>query len=289
MTAGPRGGPPHPRRRPALTVPDAWPLALAGAAVALLSVVGSALVASTTAWADLSTTVMAHVRPRPGVWRLLRGGLHYLAIPGLLTAAVAILLALWRRDRHRALVFAGCLVATNVLVQVFKHGSIPGLEALNPLSGHAGVAAGLALSWYAVRGTEPGSARAVWPALAAGGLVAGTGTAVLLTGWHSLPEVLTPIGVGTGCALVGQTALAPATRPHASLPRSAMAAVAGLLAALVAAVISVMVWPRVVALPLVALMVCVTLVLMAAGMGVLTLRIGAALTGSSSHARRGGN
>jgi hypothetical protein len=137
--------------------------------------------------------------------------LHYLAIAALLALAALVGYAGWRRDRRAAATFALVLLITNGVVQGLKHGQLPAPSGLNPLSGHAGLAAGLSYAWLltSVGGVVRWRRPLLWLVAV---LVAGTGGAVLLTGWHTLPQVLAPIGIGSGCALVGR-ALAPADLP----------------------------------------------------------------------------
>ncbi|MFW5469152.1 hypothetical protein ACOCJ4_03810 [Knoellia sp. CPCC 206435] len=158
--------------------------------------------ATTPAWADLGHVLVQDVRPRPGVWRLVRGTLHHLALPALGLVATLLAGVAWRRDRRAALLFVAGVVATNVVVQAMKRGPLPAPEGLNPLSGHVGVAAGIGLCWFAALSGGPGSAlpraaRGPVAAVVSGGVAVG----VLLTGWHDVPEVLGPLGVATGTAI----------------------------------------------------------------------------------------
>ena len=97
---------------------------------------------------------------------------------------------------------------TNLLTQGIKHGPVSTPSGLNPLSGHVGLAAGLGCAWVLIGlGLETR-----WRRVSLGGaalVVAGTGGAVLLTGWHTLPQVLAPIGIAAGCALIAGSASPP--------------------------------------------------------------------------------
>jgi len=185
-----------------------WLLATCGVAVIVLSVHLAGQLAQASAWADVGAEVRESVRPRPGGWRLLRGTLHFLEIPALLALGTAIGYAVWRRDRRAAVTFAGVLLATNLLTQGIKHGPVSTPSGLNPLSGHVGLAAGLGCAWVLIGlGLETR-----WRRVSLGGaalVVAGTGGAVLLTGWHTLPQVLAPIGIAAGCALIAGSASPP--------------------------------------------------------------------------------
>lgn len=177
-------------------------LALCGLVVVAVCVAGPAWLAHLDRWADLGAAVQEAVRPRPGVWRLLRGTWHYLVIPALLAATAATALFSWRRDRRLGIVFCVVALATNVVVQGVKHDFLPGSIGGPQLSGHAGVASGLGFAWMAVRTCRPATwrDRDLWVAIL---VVGGTACGVLLTGWHTAAEVLAPIGIGAGWAIVG--------------------------------------------------------------------------------------
>ena len=183
---------------------------LVGAAVLVVTVDVCGRLSGSSGWMHLGVEVSESVRPRPGAWRLLRGTMHYLAIPALLMLAAGIGLTRWRRDRRAALTFAAVLLGTNLAVQAVKHVFMHVPTGLNPLSGHVGIAVGLGFGYVCTLrgGSTRWSAAQAWMAVL---LMAGTGVAVLLTGWHTLPQVLAPMGIGAGCALlVG--ALAPIHR-----------------------------------------------------------------------------
>lgn len=187
-------------------------LATGGIAVVVLSVHLCGQLAQATDWVTVGAQVSESVRPRPGVWRLLRGTLHFLEIPALFVLATTIAYAVWRRDRRAAATFVVVFALTNFVVQGVKYELVWTPPELNPLSGHAGLAAGLGCAWL-VSGlgglggrSGAGGGRAwrriqVW---GAGVVMAGTCGAVILTGWHTLPQVLAPIGIGVGCAVVGR-------------------------------------------------------------------------------------
>ena len=70
---------------------------LAGMALVVLAPPVSTRMASSgrgRSWTQLLDDIMSG---RPGVWRLMRGGLAFLAIPGLLVVLALLLLYLYRR------------------------------------------------------------------------------------------------------------------------------------------------------------------------------------------------
>jgi hypothetical protein len=137
-----------------------------------------------------------------GVWRVLQLGYAYLLIPALsLLFAVFFGLA-YRRSRRAAWVFGAVALFGNLTVQFVKTAPL-GIEqsstALNPLSGHVGVAAGVCLGWLVVAPT-PWRRRSA--AVAAAVLVA-VSSGVMTAGWHSPFQVLCPLLMTTGWAIVG--------------------------------------------------------------------------------------
>ena len=99
---------------------------------------------------------------RPGVWRLLRGGLAFVAIPALLVVLAAMLFYLYRCRALRSLAVLGAVALLgNVTAQSVKHvplGLGQAWSTLNPLSGHVAVAASIGLGWLIV---IPGAQRSV--------------------------------------------------------------------------------------------------------------------------------
>ena len=159
--------------------------------------------ALTTPWLELGELLRQDVRPRPGAWRLLRGGLDHLALPALAVGTLVLVGDAWRRDRASALLCLAGVLTTNVVVQGMKHGQVAAPDGVNPLSGHVGVAAGIGLCWLAASGGRGGAGhrgRAV-QVLVVGLMAGGMPVAVLLTGWHTLVQVLVPVGIATGCAM----------------------------------------------------------------------------------------
>jgi hypothetical protein len=108
---------------------------------------------------------------------------------------------------------------SNLTVQFVK--LVPlGIEesstSLNPLSGHVGVAAGVCLGWLVV---APAPWRRRSAAGAAGVLVA-VSTGVMTAGWHSPFQVLCPLLMATGWAIVGSAVLSRPSGVRGSGPSS---------------------------------------------------------------------
>jgi len=103
-------------------------------------------------------------------------------------------------------------VLSNVMVQFVKLAPLgieQGPTALDPLSGHVGVAAGVCLGWLVV---APARWRAGSAAAAAGVLVAVT-SGVILAGWHSPFQVLCPLLIATGWTAVAAAVMSPDVLP----------------------------------------------------------------------------
>ena len=166
---------------------------LAGGAV--LVVVGVAVGVLLTRWPESggwAQTLQEDVQGRPGQWRLLRGTMAYLAMPCLLIAGAAVVLRVSRRSRRDALVLAAFILAANTTIQCLKHPLLwqpQALVDLDPLSGHVGVAAAVGVGSLLVSS----SARAAFVAVAVVILISAVSMGVLLSGWHTLPQVLTPL------------------------------------------------------------------------------------------------
>jgi hypothetical protein len=110
-----------------------------------------------------------------------------------------------RRSRRDAAVLAGFMVVSNVLVQLVKHPglTITPLSDIEPISGHVGVlgAAALGALLAATRRREGAVA------VTAGTVLAATGLGVILAGWHTLPQVVCPLFIVSGCSLIASTVL----------------------------------------------------------------------------------
>jgi hypothetical protein len=154
-----------------------------------------------------------------GLWRVLQLGYAYLLIPALFVMFAVLLVSVYRRSRRRAWVFGAVALLSNLTVQFVK--LVPlGIEesstSLNPLSGHVGVAAGVCLGWLVV---APAPWRRRSAAGAAGVLVA-VSTGVMTAGWHSPFQVLCPLLMATGWAIVGSAVLSRPSGVRGSGPSS---------------------------------------------------------------------
>jgi hypothetical protein len=214
-----------------------WTTAAVGAAgVALVAVAAplSYVLASTTIGRDWTQVVDDTMSDRTGVWRLLRGGFAYLTIPALLLGLAVLLVVTYRRSPRAAWVLAGTSLAGNVTVQLIKHPP-PGIVAwlpLDPLSGHVGVAASICLGWLVVAPV----ARRLRFAVVAALVIAAVAWGMLLAGWHSPFQILCPLLICAGWALVGRAVLL--IRPVEGRP----SVVGGVAALVVGIVVSGATW-----------------------------------------------
>jgi hypothetical protein len=169
-----------------------------------------------------------------GVWIVLRGVYAYLLIPALLVLLAVLLVLAYRRSRRAACVFAAVALLTNLTVQFVKLAPL-GIEqsptALDPLSGHVGVAAGVWLGWLLVAPT-PWRLRSA--AVGAAVLVAVT-SGVILTGWHSPFQVVCPLLMATGWATAVAAVVRTVGRERrpSGLPRVTWHGVAAIVSGLV--------------------------------------------------------
>jgi hypothetical protein len=177
-------------------------LPLAGVALVALATPLSTWLAGTpqgSTWGHLLDDTMSD---RPGVWRLLRGGLAFVAIPALLIALAAMLLYLYRSRAMRSLAVLGAAALLgNVTAQFVKHvpfGLGEAWSTLNPLSGHVGVAASIGLGWLIV---VPARQLAV-STIVVLATIAGVSAGVIVAGWHTPFQVLCPLLISTGWAMV---------------------------------------------------------------------------------------
>jgi hypothetical protein len=144
-----------------------------------------------------------------GVWRVLRGVYAYALIPTLFVL-LAVLLYVTHRQRgaRAAWVLVAVAVLSNVMVQVVKLAPLgieQGPTALDPLSGHVGVAAGVCLGWLVVAPTR----WRVGSAVAAAAVLVAVTSGVILAGWHSPFQVLCPLLIATGWTTVAAAVLSP--------------------------------------------------------------------------------
>lgn len=177
-------------------------LLLAGVAIVTVATPLSAWLAGTaqgSTWAQLLDDTMSD---RPGVWRLLRGGLAFVAIPALLVVLAAMLFYLYRCRALRSLAVLGAVALLgNVTAQFVKHvplGLGQAWSTLNPLSGHVAVAASIGLGWLIV---VPARQRSV-STIVVLPTIAGVSAGVIVAGWHTPFQVLCPLLISTGWAMV---------------------------------------------------------------------------------------
>jgi hypothetical protein len=157
------------------------------------------------------------VSDQSGVWRLMRGGLAYVAIPALLVLLALMALACYRRSVRRAALLVITVVIANLSVQLVKHapfGFADDVSRLNPLSGHVGVAASACLTWMVV--APPGRRRGTAPA--SGLIIGGVAFGVIMAGWHTPWQVLCSLMLCTGWAVVSSAFVVPAHLPAADCP-----------------------------------------------------------------------
>jgi hypothetical protein len=135
----------------------------------------------------------------------MRGALAYLAIPAALVVAVLLIWHRARRSRRDAAVLGGFILASNVLVQAVKHPGFasPPWSSIDPVSGHVGVLGAVALAALFTTTTRRQGAVAA----AAVAVIAVTALGDVLAGWHTLPQVLCPLILVSGAALVASTLL----------------------------------------------------------------------------------
>jgi hypothetical protein len=173
--------------------------------------------ADTTDGARWAQRLFDLVSDQSGVWRLMRGGLAYLAIPALLVLLALMALACYRRSVGRAALLVITVVIANLSVQLVKHapfGLADEVSRLNPLSGHVGVAASACLTWIVV--APPGRRRGT--ALASGLIIGGVAFGVVMAAWHTPWQVLCSLMLCTGWAVVSSAFVVPAHRTAADRP-----------------------------------------------------------------------
>ena len=163
-------------------------------------------------WGELTAVSADDIRPER--WEALAVA-GQLAKPVLIGVALVLFAVTLRVSRRRAGAFALVVVMTNLTVQGAKHVPLVDhavLGALNPLSGHVGLAAGVGLGWLLVAPRCRGVT-----AVAVTALLAGVGSGVVVAGWHTVPQVVCPLLVGIGWALVGASLTGPATESRGGL------------------------------------------------------------------------
>ena len=159
-------------------------------------------------WQDLATET---IDGRDAGVLALRAVLEYPAVPVLLAImGVSVVLTL-RRSVWLGIALLACYAGANLVIQALKQPPLADLEALREighLSGQVGVATALGLGWLVV---APRGVRAVfaWPAFS---LLAAYGAGTILTRWHTVSEVLIPMVVCGGWAILLALAVRLANR-----------------------------------------------------------------------------
>jgi hypothetical protein len=102
-------------------------------------------------------------------------------------------------------VLGGFILTSNVLLQAVKHPGFanPPWSSIDPVSGHVGVLGAIALAALLVTTSRRQGAVAA----AAVAVIAVTALGVMLAGWHTLPQVLCPLILISGAALVASSLL----------------------------------------------------------------------------------
>ncbi len=178
-----------------------------GLALIVGSVIGLELFVSwgrVVMWSEAANVALSD--DRRGAWTILRESTGSLVIPLLVISGMCIARIIWRRSRRHSLAYMITGVSANALSEGIKHGALPGMGALNHISGHAGVAGAVCLGFL---GYWPGSVRR--PAVALNALIMTlVGSAVLLAGWHVWAEVICPWTLVAGCVVLGISVVRPA-------------------------------------------------------------------------------
>jgi hypothetical protein len=176
------------------------PQGLLALGLVVAAVPAAVLLLSTTAGGPLAYVVADALSALSGPWQVLRDFLSRLAMPSLFIILILMLLAVGRASRRTAAVLALTVLLANLTIQAIKHA--PGvpprqLELIDPMSGHVGVVAAIALGWLVV---APRKTKAV-SALGAVAMITGVSLGVVLAGWHTLPQILCPLLISTGWAV----------------------------------------------------------------------------------------
>jgi hypothetical protein len=176
------------------------PKGLLALGIVVGAVPAALLLLSTPAGGPLTYEMADALSDRSGPWQVLRDLLSRAAMPALFLILIVMLVAIWRARRRAALVLAVTVVLANVTVQAIKHSPVvPSrqLALIDPMSGHVGIVAAIALCWLVV---APRKATAV-SALCAVVAITGISFGVVLAGWHTLPQVVCPLLIATGWAV----------------------------------------------------------------------------------------
>lgn len=185
----------------------------------LLGAVGAVLVVVAVPLGHLLTTtpvvrrgeLLAHSRAEyleGSLQTAVHGGLAVLAVPALLLLFACMVVATAQVSVRSAAVLMVTTLAANLCVQACKYPPLSQtalILPLDPLSGHAGVVGGVCLGWLLV---APAGLRLV-SAVSSAAAIAGIGMGVVLAGWHTMSQVVTPLAICTGWALLGAAVLRP--------------------------------------------------------------------------------
>ena len=194
------------------------PQGLLALGLVLGAVPAAALLLSTATGGPLTYVVADALSARSGPWQVLRDVLSRAAMPALFLILIVMLIAVWRARRRAALVLALAVVLANLTVQAIKHA--PGvpprqLALIDPMSGHVGIVAAIALCWLVV---APRRAKAV-SALCAVVAITAISFGVILAGWHTLPQVMCPLLIAAGWAVAaGMVVPTEGSSPWATTP-----------------------------------------------------------------------
>jgi hypothetical protein len=198
-------------------------------AVAVAGILLARLIAGSNggrAWGELTVVRAVALREQRWPGLTLAGEL---VKPTMVLVAIAVSLVIGlRRGPFRALgVFVGIAALANITVQAMKlvpAWNLGPFAAVDPLSGHVGVTAGVGLALVVI-------APARWRWLVATAVafgIAATSAGVVLAGWHDVAQVLCPLAVCAGFAVAGCAALSRRSRPDASTLRTERALAFGM-------------------------------------------------------------
>ncbi|MGV1009228.1 MAG: hypothetical protein ACOYBY_11560 [Dermatophilaceae bacterium] len=199
--------------------------------LASLTVYGLAYTTMGKAWEDAVSFGVAPLDA--GVWRFMRGGLAYLAVPAALVVFVgAVSWAFRRRDKQAACAAVILVVGANVTMQAMKHSLLPILPpAQRAISGHVCIAAATCLGVLLVVPLRARRAAVVF----SWALLSAVSVAIVLTRWHTLGQVLLPLfscatlAVSVYAVLGWLVRLQPLDAAHSFAPTSGVGT-SGLLA-----------------------------------------------------------
>lgn len=141
-----------------------------------------------------------------GIWRVLRGGIKWIAPPVVVIATAVCLVHLVRSGAKRQAVIAVTLGAGSFATsEAIKHGFIPfpayGPAGERELSGHVAMVASAML--LAVLATGPSRRRAI--ALLCWALLTGTCLVIIISRWHDTADVVLPVSISVAWMVAGLT------------------------------------------------------------------------------------